>query len=71
MHSVVKRSGTRRSDSFDLKYLLVKSKFRRAPKEGTSTRAVVSAHLSNTTAKRRDVAKQLVGQLKNIAEENG
>ena len=37
---------------------------------GSSTYTAVSAHLSNTTAKRRDVAKQLLGQLRKVAEKN-
>ena len=45
--------------------------FRRPLKEGTSTCVAVSAHVNNTTAKWRDVAKQLLGQLRNVAEENG
>ena len=36
-----------------LRYLLIKSRFRRPPKEESSTWTGVSAHLSNTTAKRR------------------
>ena len=49
---------------------MVKSRIRRRPKEGSSTCTAVSAHLSNTTAKRRDVAKQLLGQLRKVAEKN-
>ena len=44
--------------------------FRRPPKEGNSTYTAVSAYLSNTTAKRRDVAKQLLGQLRKVAVEH-
>ena len=46
----------------------MKSRFRRPPKEGTSTHTAVSAHLSNSTAKRRDVAKQLLDQLSKVTE---
>ena len=52
--------GTSMQDSFGLKHLVVKSKLRRPRKEVTSTYAAASAHLSNSTAKKRDVAKQLL-----------
>ena len=55
-------SGTSKQDSLGLRYLFVKSRFRRPPKEGISKNTAVSAHLRNTTAKRRDVAKQLLGR---------
>ena len=55
--------------SFGLEYLLVKSKLRRS-KEGASTCLFVSARLINTAAKRRDVAKHLLGQLRRIVENN-
>ena len=42
----------------------------RRPKEGASACLFVSARLSNTAAKRRDVAQQLLGQLRRIAENN-
>ena len=51
--------GTSKHDSFGLTDLMVKAKFRRPPKDETSACAAVSANLSNTTAKRRDVAKRL------------
>ena len=41
-----------------------------AAEAGKGTYTAVSAHLSNTTAKRRDVAKQLLGQLGKVAEKN-
>ena len=63
--------GTSKHDSFGLKYLQVTSRFRRPSKHGDSTYTSVSAHLSNTAAKRRDVAMQLLGQLRNVAEKNG
>ena len=44
--------------------------FQEAPKQDINTLTVVSTHLSNTTAKRRDVAKGLMGQLRKVAEEN-
>ena len=62
--------GTSIYDSFGLKYFLFKARFRRPPKEGNSTYTAVSAYLSNTTAKRRDVAKQLLGQFRKVAVEN-
>ena len=49
---------------------MVKSRFRRWPKEESSTYPAVSAHPSNTTAKRRDVAKQQLGQLRKVAGKN-
>ena len=52
--------GTSMQDSFGLKHLVVKSQFWRPRKEVTSTYAAASAHLSNSTAKKRDVAKQLL-----------
>ena len=54
----------------DVRLLRPKTSFRRPPKEGNSTYTAVSAYLSNTTAKRRDVAKQLLGQLRKVAVEN-
>ena len=62
--------GTSMYDSFGLKYFRFKAGFRRPPKEGNSTYTAVSAYLSNTIAKRRDVAKQLLGQLRKVALEN-
>ena len=56
--------GTSKQDSCGLRYLLAKSRFERWPKQGGSTYTAVSAHLSNTSAKRRDVAKQLMDQLR-------
>ena len=51
------------------KYLMVKSMFRRAPREGECMFTLASA-LSNDTAKRRGIAKQLVGQFRRITERN-
>ena len=62
--------GTSIYNSFGLKYLLFKARLRRPPKEGNSTYTAVSAYLSNTTAKRRDVAKQLLGQFRKVAVGN-
>ena len=62
--------GTSIYDTFGLKYFLSKASFRRPPKEGNRTYTAVSAYLSNTTAKWRDVAKQLLGQLGKVAVEN-
>ena len=62
--------GTSIYDSFGLTHFLFKARFRRPPKEGNSTCTAVSAYLSNTTAKRRDVAKQLLGQLRKVAVES-
>ena len=53
--------GTANQDSFDLKYLLVKTRFRRPSKEENSTYTAVSAHLFNTAAKRREVCQGLTG----------
>ena len=54
----------------DVRLLRPKTSFRRPPKEGNRTYTAVSAYLSNTTAKRRDVAKQLLGQFTKVAVEN-
>ena len=62
--------GTSKQDSFGLKYLMVRSMFRRPPKQGNCTYTVVSAYLSITTVKRRDIAKQLLGQLWKVTERN-
>ena len=48
-----------------------KLRFIRPPKGGRSPDTAISAHLTNSTAKRRDVAKQLLSQLRKEAEENG
>ena len=62
--------GTSKQDSSGLISMMVRSRLRRSPEHGNSTYTAVSAHLSNTTAKRRDVAGQLLGQLRKVAEEN-
>ena len=62
--------GRSKQDSFGQRDLLVKSRFRRRPKEGSSTYTADSAHLSNTTATRRDIAKQLLDHLRKVAEKN-
>ena len=49
---------------------MVTSRFRGPPKLCNTTYTAVSAHLKNTTAKRRDVAKQMLGQLRKVADEN-
>ena len=49
---------------------MVRSMFRRPPKQGNCTHTVVSAYLSITTAKRRGIAKQLLGQLCKVTERN-
>ena len=46
---------------FGLKYLMVRFMCRRPPKHGECTYTSVSAHLSSTTAKRRDIGKQALG----------
>ena len=43
-------SGTSKHDSLGLRYLLVRSRFRRPPKEGSSTNTAVSADLGNRSA---------------------
>ena len=63
--------GTSKQDSCGLRYLLAKSRFERWPKQGGSTYTAVSAHLSNTAARRRDVAKLLqLSKLRKITEDN-
>ena len=59
-------------DAFGLCHLLVKSKFRRPPTAGEEESGE-GQHLSNTVAKRRDVAQCLVGELKKsqIGEQRG
>ena len=47
------------SKHYSFRYVSVKSRL-----------LILPAHLSNTAAKRRDVAKQLLDQLRNVAEEN-
>ena len=50
--------GTSKQDSVrGLKHLMVRSMFRRAPRQGRCTYASVPVHLSNTTAKRRAIAR--------------
>ena len=44
--------------------------FMRVPKHGKCTYTPVSVHLSNTTAKRRVIAKMFFGQLREVAEKN-
>ena len=56
--------GTSKHDSFGLKYLLVRSKIQEAAQAWRQH--VRSRLLSNTTAKRRDVSKQLLGQLRTV-----
>ena len=46
--------GTSKQDSFGLKYLMVRSMFRRPPKQGDCMYTVVSAYLSITTESRRE-----------------
>ena len=48
----------------------VRARFRRSPKLGNGAYTAVSAHLSNTAAKRRDVAEQFLDQLRQVAEIN-
>ena len=42
----------------------------RPPEGKASAYVAVSAHMSNTTAKRSDVATELLSQLRKVAEEN-
>ena len=60
--------GTSKQYSFGLKYMMVRSRFRRKPKHGDSTCTAVSAHLSDTTAKRRGIAKLPWGQFRKVAK---
>ena len=53
-----------------MKYLMVRSMFRRPPKHVDCTCTAVSAHPSNTTAKRRDIAKPLLGLLSKVTGRN-
>ena len=53
--------GTSKQHSFGLKYLMAWSMLTRAPRQGQMTFTPASVHLSNTTAKRRGIAKQLLG----------
>ena len=62
--------GTSNQDTFGLKYVMVRSLFSRPPKHGTCTYTPASVHLSNTTGKRRGVARSLVGQFRDTAERN-
>ena len=62
--------GTSKQYFFSLTYLLIRSRFRRPPKQENSTYTVGSAHLSNMTPKRRGLATRLLGQFREIAELN-
>ena len=62
--------GSSTHDAFGLTCLLMKSRFRRPPWNGNSTYTAFSPHLSNTTSKRRHVAKELLSQLKKGTEKN-
>ena len=48
--------------------LLVKSMFRRTPRQGKCTCMPASVHLSNTTAKRKGIARSLLVVVREIAE---
>ena len=61
---------TSKQYSFGLEYLFVKSRFRRLPKLVNGRCTAVSAHLSKTAAKSRDVAQQMLGKLWKVAENN-
>ena len=63
-------SGTSNQETFGLKFLMIRSMFRRTPKHGKSTYTRASAQMSNTTAKRRGVARSLLGHFKETAELN-
>ena len=62
--------GMSKQDSSGLICMMVRSRLRRSSEHGNSTYSAVSAHVSNTTAKKRDVAGEFLGQLWNVAEEN-
>ena len=62
--------GTSQQDSSGMKSLIIKSMFRRAHREGKCTYTPASAHLSNTTATRRGIAKRLPGEFREVAELN-
>ena len=57
--------GTSKQDSFDLN-LMVRSMFRRTPKHEQCTCTPASGLVSNTTAKRRGIAKMLLGQFREV-----
>ena len=61
--------GTSKQDSW-IEITHGQSTFRRAPREGKYTHTPASVHLSNSTAKRRGIAKLLVGHFREITERN-
>ena len=65
-----KIKGTSKQYSFGLMHLKIRSMLRRAPRQGKLTYTPASVHLRNTTAKRRGIAKALLGQFKENAELN-
>ena len=48
----------------------MKSKFRRTLRQGKCTSTPASLHLSNTTAKRKGIARSLLGEAREVAEMN-
>ena len=55
-------------DTFGGSRLLVKSMFRRTPRQGKCTSTPASVHSSNTTAKRKGIARSLLGEVREVAE---
>ena len=58
--------GTSKQDLCGLKYLIIRS----MPKHGKDTSTTASVHLRHTTARRRELAKMLLCQTREIAESN-
>ena len=61
---------TSNGDTFGGSRLLVKSMFRRTPRQGKCTCTPASVHLSNTTAKRKGIARSLLGEVREVADMN-
>ena len=57
-------------DTFGGSRLLVKSMFRRTPRQGKCTSTPASVHLSNTTAKRKGNERSLLGEVREVADMN-
>ena len=61
---------TSNGDTFGGSRLLVKSTFRRTPRQGKCTSTPESVHLSNTTARRKGIARSLLGEVREVADMN-
>ena len=62
--------GTSKQELVGLKYLVAGQRSGGRRGKGKSTYTLASAHLSNTTAKRRGIAEQLLSQLRENTERN-